>query len=159
MFNVLFILSAVLALVAGYRSELNLVGDDKIPEVVKSAPLRLSAAELPANFDYRPLGLLSSDLNQHIPVYCGSCWAHSAMSSIADRIRIATNGTARDVIPSIQALINCGNAGTCNGGDSNAANAWVYKNGIPDVTCQQYQAKNMQVRISYSSQSFNLNLL
>jgi len=41
--------------------------------------------------------------------------------------------------------INCGNAGTCNGGDSNAANKWVYTNGgVPDITCQQYQAKNMQ---------------
>ena len=69
MFSILFILSAVLALVAGYKNELNLIGDDKIPEVVKSAPLRLSTTELPANFDYRPLGLLSSDLNQHIPVY------------------------------------------------------------------------------------------
>ncbi len=67
------------------------------------------------------------------------------MSSIADRIKIATNGTQRDVIPAIQVMINCGDAGTCNGGDSNAANAWVYKNGgIPDITCQQYQAKNMQ---------------
>ncbi len=51
----------------------------------------------------------------------------------------------RDVIPSVQVMINCGTAGTCNGGDSNAANAWVYNNGIPDVTCQQYQAKNMEV--------------
>jgi len=43
-------------------------------------------------------------------------------------------------------MINCGTAGSCSGGDSNAANAWVYKNGgIPDVTCQQYQAKNMEV--------------
>jgi hypothetical protein len=83
------------------------------------------------------------------------------MSSIADRIKIATKGTKnhidfksifvivyigkmRDVIPSIQVLINCGHAGSCNGGDANAANAWVYKNGIPDVTCQQYQAKNME---------------
>jgi len=66
------------------------------------------------------------------------------MSSIADRIKIATNGTMRDVIPAVQVMINCGDAGTCNGGDSNAANAWVYKNGIPDVTCQQYQAKNME---------------
>jgi cathepsin X len=66
------------------------------------------------------------------------------MSSIADRIKIATNGTQRDVIPSIQVLINCGNAGTCNGGNSNMANAWVHKNSIPDVTCQQYQAKNME---------------
>ena len=53
-------------------------------------------------------------------------------------------GTQRDVIPSIQALINCGHAGSCNGGDSNAANVYVYQNGIPDVTCQQYQAKNME---------------
>ena len=54
------------------------------------------------------------------------------------------SGTQRDTIPSIQALINCGHAGTCNGGNSNAANAYVYKNGIPDVSCQQYQAKNME---------------
>lgn len=51
----------------------------------------------------------------------------------------------RDVIPAIQVLINCGHAGSCNGGDSAAANAWVYKNGIPEVTCQQYQAQNMEV--------------
>ncbi len=45
----------------------------------------------------------------------------------------------------MQALINCGTAGSCNGGDSAAAFAWVYKNGgVPDVTCQQYQAKNME---------------
>ncbi len=50
----------------------------------------------------------------------------------------------RDVLPSVQALINCGHAGTCNGGDANAANAWIYKNGIPDVTCQQYRAINME---------------
>jgi cathepsin X len=77
-------------------------------------------------------------------VYCGSCWAYGSMSSIADRIKIATKGKMRDVIPSVQALINCGHAGSCNGGDANAANAWVYKNGIPDVTCQQYQAVNME---------------
>jgi len=70
--------------------------------------------------------------------------AHASLSSIADRIKIASKGQSRDIIPAIQVMINCGNAGTCNGGDSGAANAWVYKNGIPDVTCQQYQAKNME---------------
>lgn len=104
----------------------------------------LTADDLPTEWDYRSKGLLTTDLNQHIPEYCGSCWAHSAMSSIGDRIKIATEGKQRDVIPSIQALINCGNAGTCNGGNSNTANAWVAKNGIPDLSCQQYQAKNME---------------
>lgn len=83
--------------------------------------------------------------NINFVLYSGSCWAHAPMSSIADRIKILTNGTQRDVIPAIQVMINCGDAGTCNGGDSDAANEWVYKNGgIPDVTCQQYQAKNME---------------
>lgn len=104
----------------------------------------LSAEDLPASLDYRDTGLLTMDLNQHIPVYCGSCWAHSAFSSIADRLKIQSKGKRRDIIPSIQALINCGDAGTCQGGDSNAANAWVHKNGIPDLTCQQYQSKNME---------------
>lgn len=54
------------------------------------------------------------------------------------------SGTERDIIPSIQALINCGDAGTCQGGDSGAANKWVYKNGIPDVTCQAYEAINKE---------------
>mmetsp|Transcript_3070 Transcript_3070/g.4780 ORF Transcript_3070/g.4780 Transcript_3070/m.4780 type:complete len:279 (-) Transcript_3070:246-1082(-) len=133
-----------LAVGATVKNELILQGDDKIGEVVKTEPVRKNKAQLPSEWDYRTLGLMTTDLNQHIPVYCGSCWAHAAFSSIADRIKIATNGTQRDVIPSVQALINCGDAGSCNGGDSNAANKWVYKNGIPDVTCQQYQAKNME---------------
>jgi cathepsin X len=132
------------SVVAEVKNELVLLGDEKIGSVVKTPLKYLQASELPANYDLRKTGLLSSDLNQHIPVYCGSCWAHAAFSSISDRIRIASNGTLRDVMPSVQVLINCGDAGTCNGGDSNAANAWVYKNGIADVTCQQYQAKNME---------------
>eukprot|EP00602_Paraphysomonas_sp_CaronLab_P000671 CAMPEP_0185024160 /NCGR_PEP_ID=MMETSP1103-20130426/7120_1 /TAXON_ID=36769 /ORGANISM="Paraphysomonas bandaiensis, Strain Caron Lab Isolate" /LENGTH=282 /DNA_ID=CAMNT_0027557049 /DNA_START=23 /DNA_END=871 /DNA_ORIENTATION=+ len=128
------------------RNELVLQDSSAIGEVVVSKRPHeyLSASDLPESLDYREDGLLTTDLNQHIPVYCGSCWAHAAFSSIADRLKIATKGKQRDVIPSVQALINCGDAGTCNGGDSNAANKWVYDNGIPDVTCQQYQAKNME---------------
>lgn len=143
MFALVLLLAPFLAL-AKIQNELVLQDEKIVGEVVKTKMVYKSAASLPTNFDYRPLGLLTEDLNQHIPVYCGSCWAHAAFSSIADRIKIATNGTQRDIIPAVQVLINCGDAGTCNGGDSNAANAWVYKNGIPDVTCQQYQAKNME---------------
>lgn len=129
---------------AAYRNELILQEEHLVGSVIKKPLKNIPIDQLPKHLDYRERGLLTTDLNQHIPVYCGSCWAHAAMSSIADRIKIANNGTTRDVIPAIQTLINCGKAGTCNGGDSGAANAWVYKNGIPDVTCQYYQAKNME---------------
>lgn len=145
-FFVLFCLVAILSQVYAsfIKNELVLIGDEKIGEVIKTHRPSLKASQLPKEFDYRPLGLLTADLNQHIPVYCGSCWAHAALSSVADRIKIATNGKTRDIIPSVQALINCGDAGNCGGGDSNAVNAYLYKHGIPDVTCQQYQAKNME---------------
>eukprot|EP01043_Picozoa_sp_COSAG02_P001143 COSAG02_NODE_23_length_52893_cov_58.101868_23_plen_226_part_00 len=108
----------------------------------------LKPEDVPAAYnpnDVDGVTLVTTDLNQHIPQYCGSCWAHAAMSSLADRIKIASKGLGRDVIPAIQVMIDCGDAGSCNGGDSNAANEWVHKNGgIPDITCQQYQAKNMK---------------
>lgn len=33
---------------------------------------------------------------------CGSCWAHSALSSLADRIKIARNAQGVDINLSIQ---------------------------------------------------------
>ena len=128
---------STLALTAStYRNEL----DYSFPagEEVKTPQPHtyIKAEDLPASLDYREQGLLTTDLNQHIPVYCGSCWAHSAFSSTADGLKIQAKGKDRDVIPSVQALINCGHAGSCNGGNSGAANRYVFNNGIPDVTCQ-----------------------
>ena len=64
----LLLLAPILAF-AKYQNELILQDEKLVGEVVKTKITYKKASELPANFDYRPLGLLTEDLNQHIPVY------------------------------------------------------------------------------------------
>mmetsp|Transcript_49561 Transcript_49561/g.91415 ORF Transcript_49561/g.91415 Transcript_49561/m.91415 type:complete len:650 (-) Transcript_49561:194-2143(-) len=87
----------------------------------------------------------TASLNQHIPQYCGSCWAHGAVSSLQDRIKITRNEAGPDIQLSVQHMLNCGSAGSCNGGDPNAAYQWIKKisktgNGISYATSQPYVA-------------------
>jgi len=41
-------------------------------------------SSLPDTFDWGLKGLLSYDINQHIPTYCGSCWVYASVSSLAN---------------------------------------------------------------------------
>jgi cathepsin X len=64
------------------------------------------------------------NLNQHIPQYCGSCWAQGAVYALADRVKIARKSRGIDVVPSVQHVLNCGGGGSCNGGSAEAAYQW-----------------------------------
>eukprot|EP00747_Dinoflagellata_sp_TGD_P210887 gnl/TRDRNA2_/TRDRNA2_84116_c0_seq1.p1 gnl/TRDRNA2_/TRDRNA2_84116_c0~~gnl/TRDRNA2_/TRDRNA2_84116_c0_seq1.p1 ORF type:complete len:328 (-),score=69.16 gnl/TRDRNA2_/TRDRNA2_84116_c0_seq1:131-1114(-) len=65
--------------------------------------------------------------NQHIPQYCGSCWAHGAVSALGDRIKIARKGKGPDYNMAVQHILNCGNVGTCHGGSIDGAYQWLHK--------------------------------
>lgn len=109
---------------------------------------------LPRHWDWRNVegvNYVTSDVNQHIPQYCGSCWVHGTIASLNDRIKIMRRAEWPDVMLSRQAAVNCavdesqgGIAPGCNGGDP-----WlIFKlmsnepGFIPDETCQPYEARN-----------------
>jgi cathepsin X len=118
-------------------------------ELIKSARPHeyLAPRDIPAAFDWRNvsgINYVGWNRNQHIPQYCGSCWAHASTSSLADRIAIAKNSSYPTVHLSVQALINCGAGGTCNGGDPYLVYQYASQQGIPEDSCVNYLAKNAE---------------
>ena len=89
---------------------------------------------------------ITKTLNQHIPQYCGSCWAHGALSALADRIKIARNGKGADINLAIQHVLNCGTAGSCHGGSATGVYHWIAEisnktgSGVVYDTCSPYMA-------------------
>ena len=116
-----------------------------------NAPLRqnikkpLEAVELPANWmwnDVNGTNYLTNMRNQHIPQYCGSCWAHAATSALSDRIKIARNASWPDINISPQVVISCETIDDgCHGGEEINAFEYMFNNTVTDETCSIYTAK------------------
>jgi cathepsin X len=104
---------------------------------------KIAIADLPADWDWRNINgtnFLTESRNQHIPKYCGSCWAFGTLSSLNDRLKIAAKAAYPEVILAPQVLINCGGGGSCEGGNVGGVFDYMTTFGLPDETCQNYEA-------------------
>jgi len=88
------------------------------------------------------MNLITNIFNQHIPQYCGSCWAHATTSVVSDRIKIMRKGAWPDINISPQPLLSCDMTDLgCHGGDNIEAFSWMRDNEVTDRTTSIYMAR------------------
>ena len=109
--------------------------ENSLPHV--NTPLKtIPSADLPKNFwwgNVNGTNFLTVQRNQHIPIYCGSCWAFAVTSALSDRIKIVRKAQWPDVNIAPQVLLSCDDTNRgCSGGDTRRAYEWIHKNNITD---------------------------
>lgn len=114
----------------------------------------IGSRPLPLEFDWRNVAgqnFVTTDLNQHIPEYCGSCWIHGTVHALNDRLKVQRKAQFPDVLLSRQALLNCvpnpdddGPPPGCNGGDPWMIHKYMHEHRVPDDTCMPYVARNQK---------------
>ena len=132
-------------------------------EVKKNAPEALDAHKKATDYAPLPTGSLPDawnwaggdgdvnlgpSRNQHIPQYCGSCWANATASMLEDRMIIAQHraqatpgGGFVNPRVSVQDIIGITTKEHgCYGGDSLVALKAIKEHGVVSDTCNQYVA-------------------
>eukprot|EP00933_Yihiella_yeosuensis_P060928 TRINITY_DN63731_c0_g1_i1.p1 TRINITY_DN63731_c0_g1~~TRINITY_DN63731_c0_g1_i1.p1 ORF type:complete len:699 (-),score=103.00 TRINITY_DN63731_c0_g1_i1:175-2271(-) len=117
-------------------------------ELVLSARMHeiLDLTALPQSLDWRNkdgVNFVTMTRNQHIPHYCGACYAFASTSALSDRIRIARGPVGPEVNLAVQVLLSCDSFDLgCSGGDGITAYKFIKDfGGLPSETCQPYEAE------------------
>jgi cathepsin X len=129
----------------------------------------------PSNFtwcDHEGVNYCTMSRNQHLPQYCGSCWAHGAVSALADRIKIdritkATKAgkvlSGTDVNLSVQHVLNCGGVGSCHGGSIAGTYQFIkgssgisYETSMPYIACSSESQEGFCPHVNTECSAFNV---
>ncbi|KYQ92474.1 peptidase C1A family protein [Tieghemostelium lacteum] len=123
--------------------------EERNTHVVSPLPIEYTNMEtLPEYFDWRNISgrsYVTITRNQHLPQYCGSCWAFATTSALGDRIKIGKEAQFAEINIAPQVLLNCaGTNNTCDGGDPTQAYEYMMNKGITDETCAPYEATDLE---------------
>jgi cathepsin X len=78
-----------------------LLASSTLAQLYSNPVLTEPIESLPDSFSWQSVNgrnYLTYIRNQHIPVYCGSCWAQAATSALSDRIKILRNASFPDIL-------------------------------------------------------------
>ncbi|TKR69433.1 hypothetical protein L596_021596 [Steinernema carpocapsae] len=102
-------------------------------------------ASLPKEWDWRNVSgvnYCSPNRNQHIPVYCGSCWVFGSTGALNDRFNVARKNRWPMTMVSPQEIIDCNGHGTCQGGEAADVFEHAKTQGLVEEGCNNYKAVN-----------------
>jgi len=139
------LLVVAVALVSGYQSCRKHDPHAKTHVITPEPYTYIKPVDLPTGWDWRNVNnsnFCSLSRNQHIPQYCGSCWAFGSTSALDDRFRILRSRNWPDIEIAVQTIVYCVPGG-CDGGDATSAYAYIKENGIGSDSCQNYVAKGL----------------
>lgn len=118
----------------------------KVDEIVSHRPLHLHNVNAPDSLSYQKYCL--SILNQQ---QCGSCWAFASCAQVEIQMKRKTGDFDTHISP--QYVLDCGNAGSCDGGYADKALAFLKSNGLVSLTDYPYHAQQGQCNNGVSKMS------